>query len=127
MTMMKAIALERFGEPDVPTPEFIREAAKAALDEGSTFYLPNAGLPILRQTIVDYMNALYGTQFAPDNIVVTASGTATVPPPRPTRAWRALYSVASTSRLAVSCSPSTWRAWSPARSSAASSRSASRR
>lgn len=63
-----------FGEPDVPTPAFIREAAKAALDEGSTFYQPNAGLPILRQTIVEYMNALYGTQFGIDNIIVTASG-----------------------------------------------------
>lgn len=63
-----------FGEPDLPTPEFIRQAAKDVLDEGNTFYQPNAGIPILRTTICDYMNALYGTQFGLDNVVVTGSG-----------------------------------------------------
>ncbi len=29
-----------FGEPDTVTPAFIREAAKAALDAGETFYAP---------------------------------------------------------------------------------------
>ena len=32
-----------FGEPDRPTPAFISAAAKAALDEGRTFYSPNLG------------------------------------------------------------------------------------
>lgn len=63
-----------FGEPDQPTPEFIREAAKDALDEGDTFYTPNAGLRVLREALRDYMNALYGTRFRTDNILVTASG-----------------------------------------------------
>ena len=63
-----------FGEPDQSTPEFIREAAKAALDEGNTFYQPNAGIPLLRNAITDYMNTLYGTQFVVDNIIVTGSG-----------------------------------------------------
>ena len=63
-----------FGEPDQPTPEFIREAAKDALDEGDTFYTPNAGLRVLREALRDYMNALYGTHFRTDNILVTASG-----------------------------------------------------
>ena len=30
-----------FGEGDVVTPSFIRDAAKASLDEGQTFYIPN--------------------------------------------------------------------------------------
>ncbi len=38
-----------FGEPDKPTPEFIRQAAKDAIDEGQTFYQPSLGLPQLRQ------------------------------------------------------------------------------
>ena len=63
-----------FGEPDLPTPDFIRQAAKSALDEGDTFYRPNLGIPALRSAIATYMNGLYRTDFDADNIVVTASG-----------------------------------------------------
>ncbi len=63
-----------FGEPDQPTPAFVREVAKASLDKGETFYQPNLGLPLLRRAICEYMNTLYGTQFSMDNIVVTCSG-----------------------------------------------------
>ena len=63
-----------FGEPDVPTPEFIRETAKRVLDEGNTFYQPNAGIPLLREAICQYMNNLFGTAFTMDNVIVTASG-----------------------------------------------------
>ncbi len=67
-----------FGEPDRPTPEFIREVAKSSLDEGNTFYQPNAGIPALRQAISSYMNTLYGSRFGAGNIVVTGSGMAAV-------------------------------------------------
>ncbi|HXV99423.1 MAG TPA: aminotransferase class I/II-fold pyridoxal phosphate-dependent enzyme, partial [Anaerolineae bacterium] len=63
-----------FGEPDQPTPAFVREVAKASLDKGDTFYQPNLGLPLLRRAICEYMNTLYSTQFSMDNIVVTGSG-----------------------------------------------------
>lgn len=63
-----------FGEPDKVTPEFIRDVAKAALDEGLTFYEPNAGIPALRTAISAYMNRLYDTTFDADNIIITASG-----------------------------------------------------
>ena len=63
-----------FGEPDVPTPDFIREAAKQALDQGETFYQPNAGLPALRQELATYLNRLYGSHYTDRNIVVTGSG-----------------------------------------------------
>jgi len=33
-----------FGEGDLPTPAFIREAAKQALDAGETFYNHNLGI-----------------------------------------------------------------------------------
>ena len=48
-----------FGEPDRPTPAFIREAAKDAIDEGQTFYQPNLGLPELRLALATYTNGLY--------------------------------------------------------------------
>jgi aspartate/methionine/tyrosine aminotransferase len=63
-----------FGESDQPTPPFIRSAAKDALDEGLTFYQPNAGILPLRQAISRYMNDLYDTRFRSDNIIVTGSG-----------------------------------------------------
>ena len=40
-----------FGEPDKPTPEFIRQAAKDAIDEGQTFYQPNLGIIELRAAL----------------------------------------------------------------------------
>lgn len=63
-----------FGEPDQPTPEFIRNSAKSAIDAGHTFYQPNLGITPLREAIVIYMNNLHGTQFDVDNIAVTSSG-----------------------------------------------------
>ena len=62
-----------FGEPDEVTPEFIREAAKRALDEGDTFYTQNFGLPALREALAAYSSRLHQpTQAA--NIAVTSSG-----------------------------------------------------
>ena len=63
-----------FGEPDVVTPEFIRDAAKQAIDDGQTFYQPNVGILPLREALAKYMNGLYSTAFDVDNIVVTSSG-----------------------------------------------------
>ncbi|MYD09730.1 MAG: aminotransferase class I/II-fold pyridoxal phosphate-dependent enzyme [Chloroflexi bacterium] len=63
-----------FGEPDKPTPAFIRQAAKDAIDEGQTFYQPSLGLSELRAALADYTNGLYGAAITPDNIVVTPSG-----------------------------------------------------
>jgi aspartate/methionine/tyrosine aminotransferase len=62
-----------FGEPDTVTPDFVREAAKLALDEGKTFYAPNPGIPPLREAIASYLqrnNRNVGTS----RIAVTASG-----------------------------------------------------
>ncbi len=40
-----------FGEGDEATPEFIKQAAVQALSEDKTFYVPNNGVPELRQAI----------------------------------------------------------------------------
>ncbi len=34
-----------FGEPDFQTPQYIKDAAKQALDDGYTFYTPVPGYP----------------------------------------------------------------------------------
>ena len=41
-----------FGEPDLVTPAFIRDAAKAALDAGDTFYQHNLGIAPLRAILL---------------------------------------------------------------------------
>jgi aspartate aminotransferase len=63
-----------FGEPDVPTPQFICEAAADAMRRGETFYTPNRGVPALRETLSKYMTGLYGLPIGMDRITVTASG-----------------------------------------------------
>ena len=63
-----------FGEPDVSTPEFIRDIAKKSLDRGETFYAPNSGQRLLRESIADYMNGLYGSRISTEQITVSLSG-----------------------------------------------------
>jgi aspartate/methionine/tyrosine aminotransferase len=48
-----------FGESDLVTADFIRDAAKRALDEGRTFYAPPQGIPELREAIRAYNQRLY--------------------------------------------------------------------
>lgn len=62
-----------FGEPDEVTPNFIRDAAKTALDGGDTFYTHNLGSPALREALAAYSSRLHRpTDVA--NIAVTSSG-----------------------------------------------------
>mgnify|MGYP001163751994 FL=1 len=63
-----------FGEPDVETPQFIRDAAVQALADGETFYTPNRGVPELRTALASYSSALYDVPIDKDRITVTASG-----------------------------------------------------
>lgn len=62
-----------FGEPDTVTPAFIREAAKAALDAGETFYAPNPGIAPLRAAVARYLTR-NGRPVGPERVSVTASG-----------------------------------------------------
>ena len=64
-----------FGESNVPTPAFIKEAAKRALDEGYTYYTHNAGYLDLRQAIAAQTRRLHGLDYEPDGeVIVTAGG-----------------------------------------------------
>ncbi|QQL51299.1 pyridoxal phosphate-dependent aminotransferase [Mucilaginibacter ginkgonis] len=40
-----------FGEPDFHTPDYVKDAAKKAMDENFTYYTPVAGYPDLRKAI----------------------------------------------------------------------------
>jgi aspartate/methionine/tyrosine aminotransferase len=62
-----------FGEPDEVTPDFIREAAKSALDTGDTFYTHNLGIPALREALAHYASELHQPVTA-EHIAVTSSG-----------------------------------------------------
>jgi len=64
-----------FGESNVPTPDYIKQAAARALDEGYTYYSENAGLPGLRQDLAAYYRRVHGVELDPQSeILVTASG-----------------------------------------------------
>src|SRR5215469_14827329 len=59
------------GEPDFPTPEHIREAAKKALDGGWTKYGPTQGDPELRESIANYISRTRGIRVGAENVCVT--------------------------------------------------------
>jgi aspartate aminotransferase len=60
-----------FGEPDFQTPQYIKDAAKRALDEGFTFYTPVPGYVDLRQAIADKLKRDNQLDYKPENIVVS--------------------------------------------------------
>lgn len=62
------------GEPDFATPVHIREAAKAALDEGWTHYGPTQGLPELREAIASYVSRTRGIQVDAGRVCVVPGG-----------------------------------------------------
>ena len=62
-----------FGEGDLVTPDFIREAAKAALDDGRTFYDHPCGRADLRAAIKAYLDRLYALDLDVGRIVVPGS------------------------------------------------------
>lgn len=59
------------GEPDFPTPEAIRTAAKKAIDDGQTRYTPEAGTLALRAAISRHWKERKGFDYKPEQIVVT--------------------------------------------------------
>ena len=66
------------GEPDVPTPKFICDAASASLAAGQTFYAENRGIPALRQALIDYHRRIYGIELPERRVALTLSGMSAV-------------------------------------------------
>jgi len=62
------------GEPDFPTPAFIRDAAKRALDAGATRYTQVEGIAPLRETIAARANERLGAESVKATDVVVSTG-----------------------------------------------------
>lgn len=59
------------GEPDFDTPEYIKESAKKALDDGITRYTPVPGILELRKVIAKKFKQDNNLDYAPTQIVVS--------------------------------------------------------
>jgi len=62
-----------FGEGDIVTADFIREAAKEALDEGLTFYGHTRGRAELRDAVKAYLERLYRREIDFERITIPGS------------------------------------------------------
>ena len=62
------------GEPDLCTPQEVKDAALAALKDNQTHYAPNQGTAALRQAIADY-ETRRGMVTSPDQVLVTVGAT----------------------------------------------------
>jgi aspartate/methionine/tyrosine aminotransferase len=60
------------GEPDFPTPEVVKRAAKAAIDANFTKYVANDGIPELKSAICAKLERDNGLLYSPDEVIVSA-------------------------------------------------------
>jgi aminotransferase len=62
------------GQPDFPTPNHVKEAAKKAIDENFTSYTHNAGTIQLRQAAANFYQEKYGISYSPETEVIITTG-----------------------------------------------------
>lgn len=62
------------GEPDFPTPENIKDAAKRALDENFTRYTAASGIIALKEAICARVATDFGAEYSPSQCSVTVGG-----------------------------------------------------
>jgi aspartate aminotransferase len=62
------------GEPDFNTPDYIKEAAKKAIDDNYSKYPPVPGYPDLREAISKKFKTENGLSYSQDQIIVSAGG-----------------------------------------------------
>ncbi|WP_163100965.1 pyridoxal phosphate-dependent aminotransferase [Peribacillus alkalitolerans] len=58
------------GEPDFNTPQHIIDAAFKSMNEGQTKYTPSAGLPQLKQAIVNKLKKDQGLDYKPSQVTI---------------------------------------------------------
>ncbi len=63
-----------FGEGDLVTPDFVRDAAAKGLQAGETFYTWQRGLPEQRAALAAYTERLYGIKCGVDRVSLTTGG-----------------------------------------------------
>ena len=66
------------GEPDFNTPEYIKDAAKKALDDNFTRYTASAGILELREAIVEKFKKDNGLEYSADQILVSPGAKASI-------------------------------------------------
>ena len=62
------------GEGDLPSPDFINQAAIDGLNNGETFYTWQRGIPELRQALSRYYERHFAASLPPEHFYVTGSG-----------------------------------------------------
>ncbi|MBK9389075.1 MAG: pyridoxal phosphate-dependent aminotransferase [Bacteroidetes bacterium] len=62
------------GEPDFNTPDYIKEAAKKAIDDNYSKYPPVPGYNDLREAISEKFRRENGLNYSPDQVIVSAGG-----------------------------------------------------
>ena len=66
------------GEPDFDTPEYIKDAAKMAMDSGMTKYTQVDGVPDLKQAIINKFSEDNDLIYDPENILVSTGAKQTL-------------------------------------------------
>lgn len=59
------------GEPDFPTPDFIKDAAKAAIDNNFSYYPPVAGYMDLREAVAKKFERDNSLHYKPEQIIIS--------------------------------------------------------
>lgn len=62
------------GQPDFPTPDAVKGAAIAAIENNLTGYSHNAGIVELRIAINSFFSDTYGFSYNPDNEIIVTNG-----------------------------------------------------
>jgi hypothetical protein len=72
----KGAAVYQFegGEPYRPTPDYIKQAVTAALQENKTRYAPSSGIPELRRAIADKLRTRNNIDAKEENVIVVNGG-----------------------------------------------------
>jgi aminotransferase len=71
---MKDVISLGVGEPDFMTPWHIREKAITSIEQGSTSYTSNKGMPELRRAIADNLKQKYNLSYDPDEEILITVG-----------------------------------------------------
>ena len=62
------------GEPDFPTPDNIKQAAKRAIDQNFTKYTPVGGTAELKKAVCESHKKDFGTNYQPSECLITVGG-----------------------------------------------------
>ncbi len=71
---MKDVISLGVGEPDFMTPWHIREKAITSIEQGSTSYTSNKGMPELRRAIAENLKTKYNLQYDPEEEILITVG-----------------------------------------------------